>query len=82
MFEECVKTDAGLQKLFCPSPNATCDEYFISNNLTTMPAIPGILSRVINGESSSNQNPLSDPLLSQTVSITFFLMVMNPDCGL
>lgn len=41
-----------LWSIFCDSkyPNATCDEYFILNNLTEMKAIPGLLSGVIKGE--------------------------------
>ncbi|XP_048463620.1 solute carrier family 12 member 7-like isoform X3 [Rhincodon typus] len=38
-----------LWQLFCDSPylNATCDEYFTLNNVTTVQGIPGIASRVI-----------------------------------
>ncbi|XP_048403934.2 solute carrier family 12 member 7-like isoform X2 [Stegostoma tigrinum] len=38
-----------LWQLFCDSPylNATCDEYFTLNNVTTIQGIPGIASRVI-----------------------------------
>lgn len=41
-----------LWELFCDSPhlNATCDEYFIINNVTEVPGIPGLTSGVILGE--------------------------------
>ncbi|XP_059200344.1 solute carrier family 12 member 7-like [Centropristis striata] len=57
MFETCAKTllvknqtvITELWGLFCDSnyPNATCDQYFSKNNLTEIPAIPGLLSGVI-----------------------------------
>ncbi|XP_010741922.1 solute carrier family 12 member 7 isoform X3 [Larimichthys crocea] len=56
-FETCAKTEfvknhtvnTELWSIFCDStyPNATCDDYFILNNLTEMKAIPGLLSGVI-----------------------------------
>nr|UQS87555.1 solute carrier family 12 member 7a [Rhamdia quelen] len=56
-FEKCMKTEVinnvtyttDLWKEFCSSPflNATCDEYFIQNNLTEIKGIPGLLSGVI-----------------------------------
>lgn len=59
-FETCAKTEVvknntvttELWSIFCDSeyPNATCDEYFVLNNLTEMQAIPGLLSGVIKGE--------------------------------
>lgn len=59
-FETCAKTEfvknhtvnTELWSIFCDStyPNATCDDYFILNNLTEMKAIPGLLSGVIKGE--------------------------------
>lgn len=53
-FEICAKTlvvenntvPAELWNIFC---NTTCDKYFLLNNLTEMPAIPGLLSGVIKG---------------------------------
>ncbi|XP_068558144.1 solute carrier family 12 member 7-like isoform X1 [Cebidichthys violaceus] len=53
MFETCAKTVlvknvtviTKLSGVFCD--NATCDEYFALNNLTEIPAIPGLLSGVI-----------------------------------
>ncbi|XP_026169313.1 solute carrier family 12 member 7-like isoform X2 [Mastacembelus armatus] len=56
-FETCAKTEVmknntvttELWSFFCDSkyPNATCDEYFLLNNLTEIRAIPGLLSGVI-----------------------------------
>ncbi|XP_075875744.1 solute carrier family 12 member 7-like isoform X2 [Nelusetta ayraudi] len=57
MFDTCAKTltvnnqtvTTELWSIFCNSShlNATCDEYFEVNNVTEMPAIPGLLSGVI-----------------------------------
>ncbi|XP_030607722.1 solute carrier family 12 member 7-like isoform X2 [Archocentrus centrarchus] len=49
MFKECAKTDVELWKLFCDShhANASCDEDFKSNNLTEIPAIPGLQIEVL-----------------------------------
>uniref|UniRef100_A0A3Q0QR18 Solute carrier family 12 member 7a n=1 Tax=Amphilophus citrinellus TaxID=61819 RepID=A0A3Q0QR18_AMPCI len=49
MFKECAKTDVELWKLFCDShhANASCDEDFTSNNLTEIPAIPGLQIEVL-----------------------------------
>uniref|UniRef100_A0A4W4HHX3 Solute carrier family 12 member 7a n=1 Tax=Electrophorus electricus TaxID=8005 RepID=A0A4W4HHX3_ELEEL len=57
---KCVKTEVidnityptKLRELFCDGPflNATCDEYFIQNNVTEMKGIPGLLSGVISRE--------------------------------
>lgn len=57
MFEICAKTVSvknvteftKLWGIFC-KPNATCDDYFDLNNLTEIPAVPGLLSGVIKGE--------------------------------
>ncbi|XP_077414301.1 solute carrier family 12 member 7-like isoform X2 [Vanacampus margaritifer] len=56
-FEVCAKTEivdnqtltTDLWKLFCNSEhlNATCDDYFNLNNVTEIPAIPGLLSGVL-----------------------------------
>ncbi|XP_040027863.1 solute carrier family 12 member 7 isoform X3 [Gasterosteus aculeatus] len=54
MFEICAKTVSvknvteftKLWGIFC-KPNATCDDYFDLNNLTEIPAVPGLLSGVI-----------------------------------
>ncbi|XP_061696378.1 solute carrier family 12 member 7-like isoform X1 [Syngnathoides biaculeatus] len=56
-FQVCAKTETvnnqtlttDLWKLFCTSEhlNATCDDYFNLNNVTEIPAIPGLLSGVL-----------------------------------
>ncbi|XP_069047202.1 solute carrier family 12 member 7 isoform X2 [Lepisosteus oculatus] len=56
-FDKCAKTDivnnetitTKLWNLFCNSPflNATCDEYFVMNNVTEIQGIPGLGSHVI-----------------------------------
>ncbi|XP_077580238.1 solute carrier family 12 member 7-like isoform X1 [Stigmatopora nigra] len=56
-FEVCAKTEmknnqtltTDLWRLFCNSEhlNATCDDYFSLNNVTEIPAIPGLLSGVV-----------------------------------
>ncbi|XP_051943100.1 solute carrier family 12 member 7-like isoform X2 [Hippocampus zosterae] len=56
-FEVCAKTEmlnnqtvtTDLWKLFCNGEhlNATCDDYFSLNNVTELPAIPGLLSGVL-----------------------------------
>ncbi|XP_018551399.1 solute carrier family 12 member 7 isoform X3 [Lates calcarifer] len=66
-FETCAKTKVvknitvttDLWPLFCDSeyPNATCKEYFISNNLTEIQAIPGLLSGVIKDNLWGNYGP-------------------------
>lgn len=41
-----------LWRLFCDSSllNATCDDYFILNNVTEIQGIPGIMSGVLTGK--------------------------------
>ncbi|XP_058481283.1 solute carrier family 12 member 7-like isoform X2 [Solea solea] len=66
-FETCAKMELVKNKtmttelwpLFCDSqlPNATCDEYFILNNLTEIRAIPGLLSGVIKDNLWSTYGP-------------------------
>ncbi|XP_061653450.1 solute carrier family 12 member 7-like isoform X2 [Phyllopteryx taeniolatus] len=56
-FQVCAKTETvnnqtlttDLWRLFCNSEhlNATCDDYFSLNNVTEIPAIPGLLSGVL-----------------------------------
>lgn len=63
-FDKCMKTEminnitntTDLWMQFCTSSllNATCDEYFVQNNLTEIKGIPGLLSGVITGDSSHN----------------------------
>uniref|UniRef100_A0A4W4HML5 Solute carrier family 12 member 7a n=1 Tax=Electrophorus electricus TaxID=8005 RepID=A0A4W4HML5_ELEEL len=64
---KCVKTEVidnityptKLRELFCDGPflNATCDEYFIQNNVTEMKGIPGLLSGVISHNLWGNYGP-------------------------
>ncbi|XP_069367432.1 solute carrier family 12 member 7-like isoform X2 [Paralichthys olivaceus] len=65
-FETCTKTE--LWPLFCDSeyPNATCDEYFILNNLTELQAIPGLLSGVIKDNVWGNYGPTGMLIEKQT----------------
>lgn len=58
-FDSCLKTEVidnvtvttKLWKLFCETSdfNATCDDYFANNNVTSMQGIPGLISGVISG---------------------------------
>lgn len=58
-FDHCLKTQvlgnetvtSKLWRLFCDGPefNATCNEYFVNNNVTLIQGIPGLTSRVISG---------------------------------
>lgn len=62
-FETCAKTkmvenvtmSSDLWDVFCQGqyPNATCDSYFLLNDVTEIQAIPGLLSGVIKGKSTS-----------------------------
>ncbi|MED6255911.1 hypothetical protein ATANTOWER_016813, partial [Ataeniobius toweri] len=64
LFESCAKMEVlnnnsvttDLWNFFCESEygNATCDEFFTLNNLTEIPAIPGLLSGVIKDNLWSN----------------------------
>lgn len=61
-FDKCLKTEiidnqtvtTKVWRLFCDGPelNATCDEYFVNNNLTLIQGIPGLTSGVISGKSN------------------------------
>lgn len=61
-FDRCLKTEVvdnvtittELWLLFCNGPelNATCNDYFANNNVTTMQGIPGLKSGVISGQNS------------------------------
>lgn len=73
-FETCAKTrvlknvtvTTDLWDVFCPGPNATCDNYFMLNEVSELQAIPGLLSGVIRGErhrSAPSFLHLADPAL-------------------
>lgn len=62
-FDVCAKTTTmnnetvatQLWNLFCHSPNLTtdsCDPYFLVNNVTEIPGIPGAAAGVLQGASS------------------------------
>lgn len=63
-FDSCLKTEVignltittKLWKLFCDGPefNATCNDYFNNNNVTSIQGIPGLTSGVISGWNSSS----------------------------
>ncbi|KAM3860261.1 solute carrier family 12 member 7 isoform 2-T2 [Diretmus argenteus] len=67
-FDKCLKTeDIGnttvttkLWGLFCDGPelNATCNEYFLLNNVTEVQGIPGLTSGVISDNMWSDYGPL------------------------
>lgn len=62
-FDVCAKTmesangtvTTQLWRMFCDSPflNATCDRYFMDNNVTEIQGIPGVTSGILAGRSSS-----------------------------
>ncbi|XP_071756645.1 solute carrier family 12 member 7-like [Centroberyx gerrardi] len=68
-FDKCLKTEVvenmthttKLWRLFCDSEhlNATCDEYFIKNNVTEIQGIPGLLSGVIKDNMWGDYGPAS-----------------------
>uniref|UniRef100_G3N7S1 Solute carrier family 12 member 7b n=1 Tax=Gasterosteus aculeatus aculeatus TaxID=481459 RepID=G3N7S1_GASAC len=67
-FDTCLKTKiidnltvtTKLWRLFCDGPelNATCNEYFVLNNVTEMQGIPGLTSKVISENMWSVYGPL------------------------
>ncbi|XP_051910124.1 solute carrier family 12 member 7 isoform X2 [Hippocampus zosterae] len=67
-FDKCLKMDmvgnvtatTQLWKLFCKGPdfNATCNEYFLNNNVTQIQGIPGLTSGVISENMWSVYGPL------------------------
>ncbi|XP_028290001.1 solute carrier family 12 member 7-like isoform X3 [Gouania willdenowi] len=67
-FDKCLKTDivdnltvtTRLWKLFCDGTetNATCNEYFLNNNVTLVQGIPGLTSGVISENMWSQYGPL------------------------
>lgn len=52
-FNKCEKTE--LWQLFCEDDflNATCDEYFVNNNVTEITVTRSMLSGIISGEYSN-----------------------------
>lgn len=60
-FDVCAKTmevangtvTTQLWRMFCDSPflNATCDKYFMDNNVTEIQGIPGVTSGILAGRS-------------------------------
>ncbi|XP_057680193.1 solute carrier family 12 member 7 isoform X2 [Corythoichthys intestinalis] len=67
-FDKCLKNDiidnvtatTQLWKLFCKGPelNATCNDYFLNNNVTQIQGIPGLTSGVISENMWSEYGPL------------------------
>ncbi|MEQ2165966.1 hypothetical protein GOODEAATRI_022619, partial [Goodea atripinnis] len=67
-FDKCLKTEVidnltvttKLWSVFCDGPdlNATCNEYFVNNNLTLVQGIPGLTSGVISENMWSEYGPL------------------------
>uniref|UniRef100_A0AAQ4PYH8 Solute carrier family 12 member 7a n=1 Tax=Gasterosteus aculeatus aculeatus TaxID=481459 RepID=A0AAQ4PYH8_GASAC len=83
MFEICAKTVSvknvteftKLWGIFC-KPNATCDDYFDLNNLTEIPAVPGLLSGVIKGEKKHGASSHMDkPYVFNDIATYFTLLV-------
>ncbi|XP_077411038.1 solute carrier family 12 member 7 isoform X2 [Vanacampus margaritifer] len=68
-FDKCLKMDiidnvtatTQLWKQFCSGPdfNATCNEYFLNNNVTQIQGIPGLISGVISENMWSEYGPLA-----------------------
>ncbi|KAF5899356.1 solute carrier family 12 member 7-like isoform X5, partial [Clarias magur] len=66
-FDKCLKTEiinnvtvpTKLWSLFCDSPylNATCNEYFMENNVTELQGIPGLTSGIISENMWSSYSP-------------------------
>ncbi|KAM9488190.1 solute carrier family 12 member 7 isoform 5-T5 [Clarias gariepinus] len=66
-FDKCLKTDivnnvtvpTKLWSLFCDTPylNATCNEYFMENNVTEVQGIPGLKSGIISENMWSSYSP-------------------------
>ncbi|KAG7488700.1 hypothetical protein MATL_G00036410 [Megalops atlanticus] len=67
-FDKCLKTEeidnvtvtTKLWRLFCDGPelNATCNEYFVHNNVTEIQGIPGVMSGVISDNMWSDYGPI------------------------
>ncbi|XP_069554202.1 solute carrier family 12 member 7 isoform X2 [Brachyistius frenatus] len=67
-FDKCLKTEVidnltvttNLWRLFCDGPdlNATCNDFFLNNNVTEVQGIPGLTSGVISENMWSEYGPL------------------------
>ncbi|XP_036378682.1 solute carrier family 12 member 7 isoform X3 [Megalops cyprinoides] len=67
-FDKCLKTEeinnvtvtTKLWRLFCDGPelNATCNEYFVHNNVTEIQGIPGLMSGVISDNMWGDYGPI------------------------
>ncbi|KAM4533605.1 solute carrier family 12 member 7 isoform 3-T3 [Odontesthes bonariensis] len=79
-FDKCLKTDfidnltvtTKLWRLFCDGSelNATCNEYFLNNNVTEVQGIPGLTSSVISENMWSKYGPLD--MLVEDKKLTSF----------
>ncbi|XP_074478028.1 solute carrier family 12 member 7 isoform X3 [Sebastes fasciatus] len=77
-FDRCLKTEVidnvtvttQLWKLFCDGSelNATCNEYFVNNNVTEVQGIPGLTSGVISENMWSDYGPLGMLVESKKLS--------------
>ncbi|XP_076617254.1 solute carrier family 12 member 7 isoform X2 [Chaetodon auriga] len=77
-FDRCLKTEVidnvtvptKLWKLFCDGPelNATCNDYFVNNNVTSLQGIPGLTSGVISENMWSDYGPLGMLVESKKLS--------------
>uniref|UniRef100_A0A8C5H776 Solute carrier family 12 member 7-like n=1 Tax=Gouania willdenowi TaxID=441366 RepID=A0A8C5H776_GOUWI len=85
-FDKCLKTDivdnltvtTRLWKLFCDGTetNATCNEYFLNNNVTLVQGIPGLTSGVISGEFLlSSSRDIYLPYVANDITTFFTLLV-------
>uniref|UniRef100_A0A4W4HHN0 Solute carrier family 12 member 7a n=1 Tax=Electrophorus electricus TaxID=8005 RepID=A0A4W4HHN0_ELEEL len=86
-FDKCLKTEivnnmtvtTELWDLFCDSPhlNATCNEYFTSNNVTVIQGIPGLTSGAISGEKhlSDTSEDMYLPYVVNDIATFFTLLV-------
>lgn len=56
-----------LWRSFCDSEslNATCDEYFMNNNVTEIQGIPGVTSGILAGKKDGDRFGKSNPISSE-----------------
>uniref|UniRef100_A0A8C3ACA9 Solute carrier family 12 member 7b n=1 Tax=Cyclopterus lumpus TaxID=8103 RepID=A0A8C3ACA9_CYCLU len=84
-FDSCLKTEiidnvtvtTQLWKLFCDGPelNATCNDYFLLNNVTEVQGIPGLRSRVISVDGGDSAQDKYLPYVVNDITTFFTLMV-------